>query len=484
MKQMSYTALDRRLYVNCEPRKIDQPDMVLYNEKLGNELGIDRLNYSLPELAAVFSGQIPFEDTRPIAQAYGGHQFGYFTNLGDGRAHLIGEIELPGGQVVDCMLKGSGQTPYSRNGDGLAALSSMLREYMISEAMAALGIPTTRSLAVVGTNEKVYRDKVLDGAVLTRIAASHLRVGTFQYAAALQDLDTLKDLADYSIKRHYRREIEHAGELKESKYLAFFRQVLIRQAKLIAQWLAVGFIHGVMNTDNTSISGETIDYGPCAFMNTYDTKTVFSSIDTQGRYAYGNQSYIGKWNLARLGETLLPLVNEDQSNALESLNLELGKFDQVFAQAYTKAMGAKLGFFEPRAGDDQLITTLLLWMEQYEADFTDTFRDLTIGEAHKLPFFKIPEFEPWYAQVKRRQVESFSSLNQVKEAMQAVNPAYIPRNHLVEEALIYAAEKRSLDHFHELLQLLLNPFAYTKEQLAYKPPVAGYDTNYKTYCGT
>ena len=360
MKQMSYTALDKRLYANCLPRKIDQPEMVVYNAKLENELGIDRLNYSLPELTAVFSGQIPFEDTSPIAQAYGVHQFGYFTILGDGRAHLIGEIEVPGGKVVDCMLKGSGQTPYSRNGDGLAALGPMLREYMISEAMAALLIPTSRSLAVVRTNEKVYRDKALDGAVLTRISASHLRVGTFQYAAALQDLDALKELADYSIQRHYLKEIEHAGELKESKYLAFFREVLIRQAKLIAQWLAVGFIHGVMNTDNMSISGETIDYGPCAFMNTYGTKTVFSSIDTQGRYAYGNQSYIGKWNLARLGETLLPLIDEDQNNALEGVNHVLGKFDQVFAHAYTKAMGAKLGFSEPRAGDDQLITTLLL----------------------------------------------------------------------------------------------------------------------------
>ncbi len=484
MKRMSYTSLDQRLYADCLPRKPEQAEMVIYNKRLGDKLGIDRLYESLSELTAVFSGQMPFEDTAPIAQAYGGHQFGYFTILGDGRAHLIGEIKMPDGQIADCMLKGSGETPYSRNGDGLAALGPMLREYIISEAMDALLIPTSRSLAVVATKETVYREKPVNGAILTRIAASHIRVGTFQYAAILQDTDVLKGLADYSINRHYQSETEQADVYKESKYLTFFRAVLNRQAKLITRWLAVGFIHGVMNTDNMAISGETIDYGPCAFMNTYNPKTVFSSIDTRGRYAYDNQSYIAKWNLARLGETLLPIIDDDQNKAVEGVNRVLAEFDLVFAQAYAKEMGAKLGFGEPHEDDDQLISKLFHWMEQYQADFTDTFRDLSLGEVNKLPFYQNSDFEAWHAQVMQRQMQSHTSRFQVEKAMRSVNPAFIPRNHLVEEALLFAAEKNEMDNFHKLLKLVLNPFAYTNEQLAYRPPAEGYDENYKTYCGT
>jgi len=484
MKLMSYTTLDKRLYINSSPRKPERPEMLVYNEKLARELGLEHLNKSIAYLTAIFSGQVPFENTSPIVQAYGGHQFGHFTILGDGRAHLIGEITLPNGEIVDCMLKGSGKTPYSRGGDGLAALGPMLREYIISEAMAALNIPTSRSLAVIKTNEKVYREKPLNGAILTRVASSHIRVGTFQYAATLKDFNALKGLTDYCIHRHFRKEIEIEGNRNGSQYLIFFREVLNRQAKLIAKWLAVGFIHGVMNTDNMSISGETIDYGPCAFMNTYDSKTVYSSIDTGGRYAYGNQHYIGAWNLARLGDTLIPLIDEDKNTALEQLNQVIGEFEQIFTKEYAKAMGKKLGFGDFQEGDEHLISTLLKWMEEYKADFTNTFRDLTTGQLDKLPFVQVSDFDIWYSRVTQRQMQVYTSRTQVEDDMKSVNPAFIPRNHLVEEALLMATEKKSMDYFNRLLDLVTRPFEYSKEQLAYTQPESGYDENYKTYCGT
>ena len=399
--ELSNTFLDKRLYAYCKPQQVKNPEMVIYNEKLGASLGLDHLKDNPLEQTAIFSGQQLFEETQPIAQAYAGHQFGHFTMLGDGRAHLIGEIKTPSGQLFDCMLKGSGQTVYSRRGDGLAALGPMLREYLISEAMAGLLIPTSRSLAVVATNEKVYRENPLAGAVLTRIASSHLRVGTFQYAATLQDRDALKSLADYAIHRHYRNEIEHelANGAQATKYLLFFQAVSRRQARLIAKWLSVGFIHGVMNTDNMLISGETMDYGPCAFMNPYHPQTVFSSIDTQGRYAYGNQPYMGKWNLAKLAEALLPILDEDKTKALEGVSRVLVEYDEVFSKAYMDEMAAKLGLGEAEEGDGELIQTLLQWMEQFEADFTVTFIRFTLRDVASLPFATQPEFSSWLQKI-------------------------------------------------------------------------------------
>jgi len=482
----SYTFLDKRLYAYCTPQQRKYPEMVIYNEKLGAALGLDHLKDKPLERTAIFSGQQLFEEMQPIAQAYAGHQFGHFTMLGDGRAHLIGEIKTPSGQLVDCMLKGSGQTDYSRRGDGLAALGPMLREYLISEAMAGLLIPTSRSLAVVATKEKVYREKPLAGAVLTRIASSHLRVGTFQYAATLQDRDALKSLADYAIHRHYRDEVESglASGAQAAKYLLFFQAVSRRQARLIAKWLSVGFIHGVMNTDNMLISGETMDYGPCAFMNPYHPQTVFSSIDTQGRYAYGNQPYMGKWNLAKLAEALLPILDEDKTKALEGVSRVLAEYDEVFSKAYMDEMAAKLGLGEAEEGDGELIQTLLQWMEQFQADFTETFIKLTLREVDSLPFAALPEFPSWQEKITTRQRKAHADITEAETAMKRANPAVIPRNHLVESALQQATEKTSLSEFHHLLELIQAPFSYSKEQLACVPAPLEAEKNYRTYCGT
>jgi serine/tyrosine/threonine adenylyltransferase len=362
----------------------------------------------------------------------------------------------------------------------------MLREYVFSEAMAGLLIPTSRSLAVVATNETVYREKPLAGAVLTRIASSHIRVGTFQYADTLQDRDALKSLADYAIHRHYRDEVE--GELAKvtqaSKYLLFFQEVSRRQARLIAEWLSVGFIHGVMNTDNMMISGETMDYGPCAFMNTYHPLTVFSSIDIHGRYAYGNQPHIAAWNLVRLAEALLQIIDEDKPKAIEAVNRVLSNFEQVFSTAYVNKMAVKLGLGEVQAGDGELINTLLHWMEQFQADFTESFIRLTLRDVESLPFKALPEFTSWYGKITARQRKTYGNAIEVEKAMKLANPAFVPRNQLVESALLQATEKASLVEFHNLLELIQDPFAYTKEQLAFAPPPLEFDKNYKTYCGT
>lgn len=481
MMELSYTSLDKRLYAYSTPRQLKNPEMVIYNDKLGTALGLDYLRDKPLERTAIFSGQQLFARMQPIAQAYGGHQFGYFSVLGDGRAHLIGEIKTPSGQLFDCMLKGSGQTPYSRRGDGLAALGPMLREYVFSEAMAGLLIPTSRSLAVVATNETVYREKPLAGAILTRIASSHIRAGTFQFANSLQDRDALKSLADYAIQRHYSDEVDGT---QASKYLMFFQEVSRRQARLIAEWLSVGFIHGVMNTDNMLISGETMDYGPCAFMNTYNPLTVFSSIDVQGRYAYGNQPHIAAWNLARLAEALLPIIDEDQTKAIEAVNRVLSEFEQAYWAAYLEKMAAKLGLGEVQAGDDEMINDLLRWMEQYQADYTQTFIRLTLRDVEALPFAALPEFTSWYEKITVRQRKAYENSMAVEKAMKLANPAFIPRNQLVESALIRATEKASMTEFHNLLELIQDPFAYTKEQLSFAPPPPEFDQNYKTYCGT
>lgn len=387
----TYTRLPEMLFAPAMPAKVRDPQLVLLNHPLAAELGLHLEVLSTIDAACLFAGQMLPAGSQPIAQAYAGHQFGGFTMLGDGRAILLGEHRTPAGQLVDIQFKGSGQTPFSRRGDGRAALGPMLREYLISEAMAALGIATTRSLAVVTTGEPVYRQTVQRGAVLTRVAASHLRVGTFQYVAARQDVAHLQTLADYAIARHY-PEVASVPQ----KYLAFFRAVADRQAKLVAQWQLVGFIHGVMNTDNMAISGETIDYGPCAFMNTYDPATVFSSIDHGGRYAYGNQPRIAQWNLARFAETLLPLLDPQRERAIALASEVLEAYPGLYEQYWLAGMRRKLGLQTSDAEDQELIQSLLDWMQRTQADFTNTFRDLAEED---LPGgnFEEPEFVAWHA---------------------------------------------------------------------------------------
>ena len=371
----TYSRLPDVLFTPAKPAKVRAPRVSILNHRLADELGLDLGVLSPEAAAALFAGQDLPSGSRPIAQAYAGHQFGGFTMLGDGRAILLGEHRTPSGQLVDIQLKGAGQTQFSRGGDGRAALGPMLREYVISEAMSALGIPTTRSLAVVTTGEPVYRASALRGAILTRVAASHIRVGTFEYLAARQDESNLRVLADYAIDRHY-------PELADAprKYLEFFRAVTDRQASLIARWQLVGFIHGVMNTDNMAISGETIDYGPCAFMNAYRPDTVFSSIDHAGRYAYGNQPAIAQWNLARFAETLLPLLDPDQEKAIAIASEVLGEYPALFERYWLAGMRQKLGLQTDEAGDVELIRSLLDWMQKSRADFTNTFRDLSSEE--------------------------------------------------------------------------------------------------------
>lgn len=428
-------------------------------------------------LAVLAGNEIP-EGALPLSQAYAGHQFGHFTMLGDGRAVLLGEQIIPDGERLDIQLKGPGRTPYSRGGDGRAALGPMLREYIISEAMHGLGIPTSRSLAVVKTGEPVYRGNVLPGAVLTRVAASHLRVGTFQYVAKWRTIEELQALIDYTIKRHY-PEVE--GD--ENRAQSMLREVIKRQAELISKWQLVGFIHGVMNTDNMTISGESIDYGPCAFMDVYDPETVFSSIDTQGRYAYGNQPYIAAWNLARLAESLLPLLHDDQEQAIQLAQAEISEFNKLYHAHWFKGMRAKLGIFNEEPEDEALIEGLLEMMKKHRADFTNTFRSLTFETKEKSILFGTPEFEQWHKLWQERLDRQEESKDSSKKLMQDSNPAVIPRNHRVEEALKAAVEKGDYSVMERLLDVLSHPYAHTREQEAYStvPEACG---PYQTFCGT
>lgn len=473
----TYARLPDVLYAPATPVAVHEPRVVILNHRLATELGLD-LSILSPETAAdLFAGQELPEGCEPIAQAYAGHQYGGFTMLGDGRAILLGEHRTPSGQLVDIQLKGAGQTPFSRRGDGRAALGPMLREYIISEAMHALGIPSTRSLAVVTTGEPVYRATTLRGAVLTRIAASHIRFGTFEYLAARQDVTNLQVLADYAIERHY----PHLSEAKQ-KYLEFFRAVANRQAALIARWQLVGFIHGVMNTDNMSISGETIDYGPCAFMNAYDPGTVFSSIDHGGRYAYGNQSRIAQWNLARFGETLLPIFGPDQEKSISMAMDVLGEYATVFEQHWLNGMRQKLGLLTEEAEDIELIRALLEWMQKSHADFTNTFRDLSSDRLPDIGRYQAADFQDWYSRWQRRLGREGETLSHIT-AMRAANPTVIPRNHRVEEALAAAEIHDDLSLLNRLLAVLQKPFQATADSAHYQEPPED-DRNYKTFCGT
>lgn len=451
---------------------VPAPELLVLNEGLAAELGVDAAVLREPAGVSVLVGRELPDGVTPVAQAYAGHQFGtYVPRLGDGRALLLGEVIDVHGRRRDVHLKGSGRTPFARGGDGLAAVGPMLREYLVGEAMHALGIPTTRALAVVATGERVVRESLLPGAVLCRVAASHLRVGTFQYAAASGDRDVLRALADHAIARHHP---EAAGAA--NPYLELYRHVVEAQAGLVARWMLVGFVHGVMNTDNTTISGETIDYGPCAFLDAVDPATVFSSIDHTGRYAYGNQPAIAQWNLARLGETLLPLIDGDVDVAVEAATAVLTSFAETYARHHAEGTAAKLGLAAP---DPDLAADLWELLRAQHVDFTTFFRSLAADTARSL----FAEPEPFDAWATRREALLPADRAAVVAAMNRVNPVYIPRNHLVEEALT-AATAGDLAPFRRLVDVVSDPYEQRPDLDDYARPAPEGRDPYVTYCGT
>jgi len=476
----SYTRLPAPFFTRTTPAPVPRPRLVAFNEPLAADLGLDAV--VLREAgAAVFAGNELPPGAEPIAQAYAGHQFGHFTNLGDGRAILLGEQITPDGRRCDIQLKGSGRTPYSRNGDGRAALGPMLREYLVSEGMHALGIPTSRSLAVAATGEAVPRERALPGAVLTRVAASHIRVGTFEYAAALGDPTLLPALLDHTVARHY-----PAVAAADDKAVAFLDAVVERQAALIARWMLVGFVHGVMNTDNMAVSGETIDYGPCAFLDTYDPTTTFSSIDRDGRYAYGNQPGIAHWNLARLAESLLPLIRGGEEAALDTARAVLATFPERFQRHYRANTRVKLGLTTEEEGDAALFASLLQWMHETRADFTATFAGLASQAEADTPAVcgaGGEAFAAWCAKWRARLARQPGSRADAAARMRLANPLVIPRNHSVEEALA-AAEAGDIAPFERLLAAIRAPFADKPDSEPYRSgPPAGCGP-YRTFCGT
>ncbi|NLZ80391.1 MAG: YdiU family protein [Clostridiales bacterium] len=477
----SYTHLPETFYSmqTTQDYKISpSPKLIVLNKDLAKYLGLDIDELKSQEGVEILAANRIPENAMPIAQAYAGHQFGHFTMLGDGRALLLGEQITPQGERFDIQLKGSGRTLYSRGGDGKAALGPMLREYIISEAMNGLNIPTTRSLAVVTTGENIVRDRILPGAILTRVASSHIRVGTFQYISAFGTIEELQSLAEYTIQRHFPN-----ISLDENRFLLLIKNVIKRQAELIAKWQLVGFIHGVMNTDNMTISGESIDFGPCAFMDIYDPQTVFSSIDSYGRYAYGNQPEIAAWNLARFAETLLPLLNSNEEKAIEIANEAILSFPKIYDEFWITGMRKKLGMFHKELEDKSIITELLSIMEKYNADFTNTFRALTIDELCGMELFFKEEFILWKEKWMTRLDKQQESKEESKQLMKDNNPAIIPRNHRVEDAL-EAANKGDYSVMERLIQVLLNPYEYSSEQNEYAGLPTSSVNSYRTFCGT
>jgi uncharacterized protein YdiU (UPF0061 family) len=484
--QNSYTALPATFFARVAPTPVAAPRLIKLNRPLAVQLGLDPDLLETPEGAEILAGKTLPPGADPIAMAYAGHQFGHFVpQLGDGRAILLGEVIAKDGVRRDIQLKGSGPTPFSRRGDGRAALGPVLREYIVSEAMAAQGIPTTRSLAAVITGERVQRETALPGAVLTRVAASHIRVGTFQYFAARSDTEAVRRLADHVIARHY-------PDLKQAElpYHALLAAVIKRQAELVARWLLVGFIHGVMNTDNTSISGETIDYGPCAFMDQFDPATVYSSIDEQGRYAYANQPRIALWNLTRFAESLLPLFDADKDKAVSQAEAALIGFADAFNAAYKTGLRNKLGLFTERDDDPALAQDLLNAMQAGKADFTLTFRRLSdaAGDgdlSHVRALFEDPTgFDEWAARWRQRTAAEPQSVAERRTAMRAVNPAFIPRNHRVEAVIRAAVDRDDFAPFEELLTVLAKPFADQPDYAAYMDPPEPDQRVLQTFCGT
>ena len=483
----SYARLPERFYARLGPTRVAAPRLAKINQPLALQLGLDPEALAAPAGVEILAGNRIAQGSATIALAYAGHQFGNFVpQLGDGRAILLGEVVDRAGMRRDIQLKGSGPTPFSRRGDGRAALGPVLREYIVSEAMAALGIPTTRSLAVVTTGEPVVRETVLPGAVLTRVASSHIRVGTFQFFAVRGDVEALRLLADHVIARHYPDAAAH-----DQPFRALFEQVVARQAELVAKWLLVGFIHGVMNTDNTSIAGETIDYGPCAFLDAYHPETVFSSIDQQGRYAYGNQPRIATWNLARFADTLLPLISDDTETALAQANESLGTFSNRFSQALVAGLRRKLGIFTERDGDAALAQDLLNAMAETQADFTLTFRRLCDAasnpdaDADVRRLFNNPAtYDSWAQRWRQRLADEPQDGPTRRAAMEAANPAFIPRNHRIEAALSAATEHGDFGPFEELMTVLTKPYEDQAAFAAYANPPGPEQSVYRTFCGT
>ena len=483
----SYGRLPERFYARLAPAQVSAPRLVRLNEKLAEHLNLDPAALASPEGVAVLAGNRVPERADPLAMAYAGHQFGMFVpQLGDGRAILLGEVIDRDGVRRDIQLKGSGRTPFSRSGDGRAALGPVLREYIVSEAMAALGIPTTRTLAAVTTGETVWREGPLPGGVLTRVALSHIRIGTFQFFGARGDVEATRHLADYVIGRHY-PEAAREG----NRYIALLNRVIARQADLVAQWVLIGFIHGVMNTDNMSIAGETIDYGPCAFMDTYHPETVYSSIDHYGRYAYGNQPRIAEWNLTRLAETLLPLLAEDTGAAVEMAQAALAGFVPRFDEAFTNGLRRKLGFLTPQAGDVVLAKDLLDRMAANSADFTLTFRRLcedAAGVEHhdrvRILFDDPAAFDDWAGRWRKRLAEEGEARAERVAIMRRANPAFIPRNHLVEEAISAAQDRGDYGPFETLITVLANPYDDQPGLPRYAEPPRPDQVVHQTFCGT
>ena len=473
----TYSKLSETFKEEIKPIPVKNPELVILNEQLAKELNLDFSNISQQDLSKLFSGNILPEGSHSIAQAYAGHQFGHFTMLGDGRAVLIGEHLSNKNQRFDIQFKGSGRTSFSRRGDGRAALGPMLREYIISEAMHALNIPTTRSLAVVKTGENVIRDQFLPGAILTRVAASHIRVGTFQYIAAKQNLEELEILVNFTIDRHYPN-----LQKSKNKALDLLNVLIDKQSELVVNWMRVGFIHGVMNTDNMAISGETIDYGPCAFMDHYDPQTVFSSIDEYGRYAYDNQPKITKWNLARFAECLIPLIDKDEETAVKLATDAINNFENIYETRWLNMMRDKLGLFGEDKNDKKLILDLLDWMKINKADFTNTFCYLMNIKLGKNKIYLNQEFTNWL-ELWHKRVNLNNLNNKHLELMKSVNPIVIPRNHKVEEALKTASEG-NIKRFNDFLKILQTPYENKSNILDFQNPAPITNEKYQTFCGT
>ena len=472
----TYSKLSKIFKEEIKPTPVDNPELIILNEELATDLNLDFSKTNNKDLAKLFSGNLLPEGTNTIAQAYAGHQFGHFTMLGDGRAVLLGEHLVNKNKRFDIQFKGSGKTSFSRGGDGRAVLGPMLREYIISEAMHALRIPTTRSLAVVSTGEKIIRENLLPGAILTRVASSHIRVGTFQYIAAKQNLEDLNTLVDYTIDRHY-PEIK----LSNNKALDLLNLVMQKQCQLVINWMRVGFIHGVMNTDNMAISGETIDYGPCAFMDHYDPKTVFSSIDKFGRYSFSNQPPITKWNLTRFAECLIPLIDKDEDKAVKIATETIDNFQNIYETKWLNMMRDKLGLFGEEVNDKKLINDLLIWMENNEVDYTNTFCHLMNAEINYNKVYNDNNFINWSNEWKQRILKNNNSKEKSIDLMKMSNPNVIPRNHKVEEAL-NSANEGNLEILNKLLYVLKKPYSSQETIEDYQLPST--NNNYQTFCGT
>ena len=474
----TYSKLPKSFLENIKPVPVKDPKLIILNKNLAEQLNLDFSKFSDTDLAKIFSGNSLPEGSETIAQAYAGHQFGHFTMLGDGRAVMLGEHLDKENKRFDIQFKGSGRTSFSRSGDGRAVLGPMLREYIISEAMHALNIPTTRSLAVVSTGEDVIREQMLPGAILTRVASSHIRVGTFQYIAATQNADDLKTLFNYTIDRHY-------PEIKDSKTKALdlLNLLMQKQCELVINWMRVGFIHGVMNTDNMTVSGETIDYGPCAFMDQYHPQTVFSSIDQNGRYSYNNQPRITKWNIARFAECIIPLIDQDEQKAISIATETINNFEKLYEEKWLNMMRDKLGLFGEDKDDKHLIFELLTWMENNKADFTNTFCNLMEIQSIKDPIYQNQEYLNWTAKWKKRLEKNNTGKEKYLELMRSVNPIFIPRNHKVEEALKDASENK-LETLNQLLEVIKYPYKDNGMLKDYQQPMSNENGDYKTFCGT